>query len=64
MILEIIIFVILAVAFFVLVIPKMVRNEIMDSFKTRRARLIIGCVFFSVILLVATVWLLVQYSNM
>jgi len=62
--LEIIIFVILAITFFVLVSPKKVRNEIMDSFKTRRARLIIGCVFISVILLVGAVWLLVQYSNM
>lgn len=64
MVLEIVIFAILAITFFVLVVSKETRNEIMASFKTRQARLILGGVFISVILLVVTVWILVQYSNM
>lgn len=64
MVLEIVIFAILAITFFVLVVSKETRNEVMASFKTRQARLILGGVFISVILLVVTVWILVQYSNM
>lgn len=64
MVLEIVIFAILAITFFVLVASKETRNEIMASFKTKQARLILGGVFISVILLVVTVWILVQYSNM
>lgn len=64
MLLEIVIFAILAITFFVLVVSKEKRNEIMASVKTRQARLILGGVFISVILPVVTAWILVQYSNM
>lgn len=64
MVLEIVIFSILAVILFVFMIPKRARNEIINSFKTRQARLILGCGSILIVLLVGIVWILVQYSNM
>ncbi len=64
MVWQIFLFSLVAVVLFLYMIPKRARNEIIRSFQTKQVHLIVSCGFILLVLLVGTVWLLVQFSNM